>query len=88
MYIRDEKHYHRKENEIWVTEKVYAIATYYPFLPIIMTLLSRIHNTLRKNCLNKVAIEAEKADHHPEWFNVYNRVEVTLSTHTCNGKKE
>jgi 4a-hydroxytetrahydrobiopterin dehydratase len=33
----------------------------------------------------KCAIQAEKVDHHPEWFNVYNRVEVTLSTHDCGG---
>eukprot|EP00520_Triparma_pacifica_P005190 CAMPEP_0118658208 /NCGR_PEP_ID=MMETSP0785-20121206/14440_1 /TAXON_ID=91992 /ORGANISM="Bolidomonas pacifica, Strain CCMP 1866" /LENGTH=95 /DNA_ID=CAMNT_0006551199 /DNA_START=71 /DNA_END=358 /DNA_ORIENTATION=+ len=29
----------------------------------------------------RVGMEAEKMDHHPEWFNVYNRVEVLLSTH-------
>ena len=32
-----------------------------------------------------VAIKAEKLDQHPEWFNVYNRVEVTLSTHDAGG---
>lgn len=33
----------------------------------------------------QVALMAEKLDHHPEWFNVYNRVDVTLSTHSCGG---
>ena len=35
--------------------------------------------------MSRVAIKADKMDHHPEWFNVYNRVEVTLSTHDCSG---
>ena len=31
------------------------------------------------------ATQAEKADHHPEWFNVYNKVEVVLTTHDADG---
>jgi 4a-hydroxytetrahydrobiopterin dehydratase len=38
--------------------------------------------------MNRVALMAEKQDHHPEWFNVYNRVEITLSTHECGGVSE
>ncbi|XP_015203007.1 pterin-4-alpha-carbinolamine dehydratase [Lepisosteus oculatus] len=35
--------------------------------------------------MSRVALQAEKMDHHPEWFNVYNKVQVTLSTHECGG---
>jgi 4a-hydroxytetrahydrobiopterin dehydratase len=35
--------------------------------------------------MTHVAIIAEKADHHPEWFNVYNRVEILLTTHDAGG---
>lgn len=35
--------------------------------------------------MTHVAILAEKADHHPEWFNVYNRVDILLTTHDAGG---
>ena len=38
--------------------------------------------------MTSVAMFAEKINHHPEWFNVYNRVNVTLSTHDAGGITE
>ncbi|MEL0324858.1 MAG: 4a-hydroxytetrahydrobiopterin dehydratase, partial [Rhodospirillales bacterium] len=35
--------------------------------------------------MTKSALMAEKMDHHPEWFNVYNQVDVTLTTHSAGG---
>lgn len=35
--------------------------------------------------MTQVALAAEKRDHHPEWFNVYNKVRVTLTTHDAGG---
>jgi 4a-hydroxytetrahydrobiopterin dehydratase len=38
--------------------------------------------------MTRVAMLADKADHHPEWSNVYNKVSVTLTTHSAGGLTE
>ncbi|MFT6581064.1 MAG: 4a-hydroxytetrahydrobiopterin dehydratase [Alphaproteobacteria bacterium] len=38
--------------------------------------------------MTRVALRAEKTDHHPEWSNVYGRVDIVLTTHECSGVSE
>lgn len=38
--------------------------------------------------MTRIALKADKMDHHPEWFNVYNKVQITLSTHDVSGLSE
>lgn len=38
--------------------------------------------------MTQIAIHAQAMDHHPEWYNVYNRVDVTLTTHDAGGVTE
>ncbi|XP_037253452.1 pterin-4-alpha-carbinolamine dehydratase 2 isoform X2 [Falco biarmicus] len=35
--------------------------------------------------MTRVALQAEKLNHHPEWFNVYSKVQITLISHDCGG---
>ncbi|XP_077182918.1 pterin-4-alpha-carbinolamine dehydratase 2 isoform X6 [Paroedura picta] len=35
--------------------------------------------------MTRIALQAEKMNHHPEWFNVYNKIQITLISHDCGG---
>merc|ERR1712012_582120 len=42
-------------------------------------------DAIYKGFISRIALKADKMDHHPEWFNVYNKVQITLATHDCGG---
>ncbi|XP_066199221.1 pterin-4-alpha-carbinolamine dehydratase 2 isoform X3 [Saccopteryx leptura] len=39
--------------------------------------------TMAFGFMSRVALQAEKMNHHPEWFNAYNKVQITLTSHDC-----
>ncbi|XP_030602417.1 pterin-4-alpha-carbinolamine dehydratase 2 isoform X1 [Archocentrus centrarchus] len=47
--------------------------------------LSGNNSNMAFGFMSRVALQAEKMNHHPEWFNVYNKVQITLTTHDCGG---
>ncbi|XP_010869347.1 pterin-4-alpha-carbinolamine dehydratase 2 isoform X3 [Esox lucius] len=49
------------------------------------SLLPRYTSNMAFGFMSRVALQAEKMNHHPEWFNVYNKVQITLTTHDCGG---
>ncbi|XP_060621294.2 pterin-4-alpha-carbinolamine dehydratase 2 isoform X6 [Anolis sagrei] len=42
-------------------------------------------STMAFGFMTRIALQAEKMNHHPEWFNVYNKVQITLISHDCGG---
>lgn len=51
-----------------------------------MSRTALVAEQVRKLTMNRAAtVTRQQMNHHPEWFNVYNKVEVTLSTHDCSG---
>ncbi|XP_033923018.1 pterin-4-alpha-carbinolamine dehydratase 2 isoform X2 [Melopsittacus undulatus] len=57
-------------------------------------LIRLLHQTATSDCyirllafgfMTRVALQAEKMNHHPEWFNVYSKVQITLISHDCGG---
>lgn len=59
--------------------------TRYSFHRVLNYLLLKTFFVQAWGFMSRIALQAEKMDHHPEWFNVYNKVQITLSTHDVGG---
>ncbi|XP_053812480.1 pterin-4-alpha-carbinolamine dehydratase 2 isoform X6 [Vidua macroura] len=46
---------------------------------------SQTEHVMAFGFMTRVALQAEKMNHHPEWFNVYSKVQITLISHDCGG---